>query len=108
MSAKKKEIRRAFRLAVFSRDFYHCKMCGAAGEDRQEGYDEGLPPLDAHHITNRDDMPNGGYVMENGITVCPDCHLKAEAEEEGYTPDILYKKIGSSHEKARKASLLLA
>lgn len=26
--------------------------------------------LDAHHITDRNEMPNGGYVPENGISLC--------------------------------------
>ena len=55
-------------------------------------------------------MPNGGYVKENGISVCDDCHLKAEefhstgTAVEGFSPDDLYKKIGSSHEQAVAAA----
>ena len=52
----------------------------------------------------------GGYVKENGISLCPDCHQKAEVFHstgtpvEGYSPDDLYKKINSSYEKAVEAS----
>ena len=66
--------------------------------------------LDAHHITNREEMPNGGYVKQNGISVCDDCHLKAEAfwstgeSVQGFSPEDLYKLIGSSLEIATKAS----
>lgn len=73
--------------------------------------------LDAHHITPREDMPNGGYVAENGISVCEPCHLKAEAalqelecEElssadlENFMPDKLYCLIKSSYEQAVLAS----
>jgi hypothetical protein len=76
--------------------------------------------LDAHHITPREDMPNGGYVKENGVTLCKypqdklmSCHEYAEAylnpedygvEEPGYSPAELYKKIGSSYQLAYKAS----
>jgi len=55
-------------------------------------------------------MPNGGYIKENGISVCDDCHLKAEEFHstgtpiEGYAPDDLYKIIGSSHQEALSAS----
>jgi hypothetical protein len=55
-------------------------------------------------------MPNGGYVKENGISLCPDCHQKAEVYHstgtalEGFAPDDLYKKINSSYEKAVEAS----
>ncbi len=61
-------------------------------------------------------MPKGGYVTQNGITVCKDdCHLKVEkyhitggeAWEEGLHPNDLYKMIGSSHvEAVRKSELL--
>ena len=51
-------------------------------------------------------MPNGGYIKENGITVCPEHHLLVEAALAGcvveakYYPDALYNAIGSSKEKA--------
>lgn len=72
--------------------------------------------LDAHHITDRHDMPNGGYVAENGISLCPDCHRKAEryhdtGHEEsvpGYHPDDLYEMIGSSWQEAWEASEAIA
>jgi hypothetical protein len=66
--------------------------------------------LDAHHITDRHLMPNGGYVRENGISLCPDCHVKAEVYHStgvahpGYAPDDLYKAINSNLEKAIEAS----
>lgn len=84
------------------------------GHDRQTGKFVGVDVprvnLDAHHITDRTEMPNGGYVKENGISVCDDCHLKAEefhstgTAVEGFSPDDLYQKIGSSHEKAVTAA----
>lgn len=57
-------------------------------------------------------MPNGGYVLENGIAVCPDCHEQAEEwwqndyEEgpEGFSREDLYDMIGSSLEEATAAS----
>jgi len=69
--------------------------------------------LDAHHITDRNEMPNGGYVKENGITLCKEkCHLEAEQFHisggknwtDGLHPDELYAKIGSSKEEAISAS----
>jgi hypothetical protein len=66
--------------------------------------------LDAHHITDRTLMPNGGYVKENGISLCPTCHEKAEVFHstgtalEGWAPEDLYKKVGSSYELAVEAS----
>lgn len=101
MSEKKKLTRANFRDAVFKRDGYKCKMCG---------WNKELDKLDSHHITDRTLMPNGGYVKQNGITLCPECHIKAEQFHQtgvsypGYSPEDLYKKINSNYELAIKAS----
>jgi hypothetical protein len=69
-----------------------------------------LEELDAHHITDRNLMPHGGYVAENGISLCAGCHQLAEVYHstgiaaEGFHPDDLYRIIGSSLEKATDAS----
>jgi len=103
----KKEIRKIFRQEVFSRDKYTCKGCGKKFDESE---------LDAHHITDRNEMPNGGYVKENGITLCKDeCHMKAERYHitdgkefvPGFHPDELYEKIDSSKGKAFYFSQLL-
>ena len=65
-------------------------------------------------------MPNGGYVAENGISLCSECHVKAEAalqelgcdelssqELENFMPDKLYCLIGSSYDQAVEASITL-
>lgn len=99
MSKEKKKIRDAFRSRVFERDSYKCRVCQLPGA------------VDAHHITDRNLLPNGGYVKENGISLCPDCHIKAEVYHstgtalDGFHPDDLYKLINSSYEKAHQASL---
>ena len=55
-------------------------------------------------------MPNGGYVLSNGITVCEHHHLMCEEHHatghavKGYHPDDLYSCIGSSYEQAYKDS----
>ena len=105
MSKNKKEIRSKFRKDVFERDNHQCRMC--AKKDCE---------LDAHHITNRTEIVNGGYVSQNGISLCPECHEKAEKFHitggkewvEGFHPDDLYRKIGSSKELAIKKSSMLS
>lgn len=98
--------RSLFRVGVFERDNRKCRMCGKR-EPTDSSFDS---HLDAHHITDRKEMPNGGYTLSNGITLCSDCHWKAEQFHmcgrpvDGYHPDDLYKKIGSSYEDARKDS----
>lgn len=118
----KKLIRKEFRDSVFARDKYTCVCCGAKGKDRQgsdlhKKYhknvpDEKLVDLDSHHITPREELANGGYVKENGITLCDSgCHIKAEdylqerdQADPNFAPAHLYKLIGSSFEEAVLAS----
>lgn len=113
MSTEKKRVRQQFRDAVFRRDSHRCRACGASSADVRKDARTvvtGDTYLDAHHITDRTLMPAGGYVAENGISLCPGCHEKAEAfhdtgtSVEGYTPDDLYRMIGSSHAEALQAS----
>jgi 5-methylcytosine-specific restriction endonuclease McrA len=98
VSHKKKQVRAAFRDAVFRRDGYRCVLCH-------------MSAVDAHHITDRHVLPNGGYVPANGISLCADCHVKAESfhargqAEPGYAPHELYAAIGSTYEAAYRASL---
>lgn len=95
MSSIKKKTRQEFRDAVFARDKNKCRICSA--------FD---CPLDAHHITDRSLMENGGYVPENGISLCEPCHEKAEVFHNtgtalpGWEPEHLYAVIGSSYELA--------
>jgi len=105
MSFTKKQIKSLFRDSCYKRDGYRCAMChfkSSAEHCQQE--------LDVHHITDRNLMPNGGYVKENGISLCEECHKKAKQFHEtgvaypGYAPDNLYKKIKSSLEKAIETS----
>jgi 5-methylcytosine-specific restriction endonuclease McrA len=105
----KKQLRIYFRESVFSRDKHKCRVCG---------FDK---DLDAHHITNRNEIPSGGYVSSNGISLCKECHFKAEKVYQEYfktnievptelikfTEKQLYKLISSSKEKAFSDSLKL-
>lgn len=106
----KKEIRNNFRNSVFKRDNNECKLCGRSDIK-----------LDAHHITNREEIDNGGYVTSNGITLCDDgengCHFKVETFyfselrdsnlDNPYHPNELYKLINSSLEIARQDAIKL-
>ena len=103
----KKQVRKTFRKKVFERDKYHCRTCGKPGQDRQNPelhkkfHNKPQTELDAHHIQDRTD---DNYVRDNGISVCEECHLKAEKFhithgkewEPGFHPNDLYRLIGSN------------
>jgi len=54
-----------FREGVFLRDKKICVICQK-------------PAVDAHHILERRLFEDGGYYLNNGSSLCADCHLKAE------------------------------
>ena len=54
-----------FRESVLKRDNYKCVFCGQ-------------PAVDAHHIIERRLFPDGGYYLDNGVSVCPEHHLACE------------------------------
>ena len=98
----KNKVRDNFRHGVLKRDDFKCRICGE-------------PAVDAHHITDRHEMPNDGYVLENGISLCAHCHLEAEQFhitsgkdwKQGKHPDDLYQMIGSSKTEAIVKSMFL-
>jgi 5-methylcytosine-specific restriction endonuclease McrA len=55
---------RAWRLAVFQRDRFACTKCGNA-----EGGN-----LTAHHIKPAEQYPELRYNLDNGTTLCEECH----------------------------------
>jgi hypothetical protein len=57
--------RDTFRESVFKRDGHKCIVCGKEAAD-------------AHHIMERRLFPDGGYYIDNGASLCPECHIKAE------------------------------
>lgn len=65
MSGSELLTRDQFREGVFARDKHKCVACGA-------------PAVDAHHIIERRLWPDGGYYLNNGASLCGDCHIKAE------------------------------
>lgn len=57
---------RRWRNKVFKRDRYTCRKCG----------DDAGSNLTAHHILSADEYPDLRYEVDNGLTLCEDCHSK--------------------------------
>ena len=57
--------RNEFKEAVFKRDGYCCVVCKK-------------PAKDAHHVIERKLWDDGGYYLDNGVSLCEEHHLKAE------------------------------
>lgn len=85
--------REDFKKLVFDRDNHNCVICGNLA-------------VDAHHIMDRKLFEWGGYLLDNGASLCSSCHIQAEKcllsvetirEKAGITKIILPK--GMSPEK---------
>lgn len=60
---------RNWRKAVFDRDYYTCQCCGARNGNGITVY------LEAHHINNWATCEDERFSIDNGITLCKDCHI---------------------------------
>jgi len=56
-----------WREAVFDRDLYTCQNCGLSGVY-----------ITAHHIKSWKNYPDLRYIVDNGKTLCEDCHKKTD------------------------------
>lgn len=63
---------RAWRRAVLARDCGFCRICHAAEQ------------LEAHHIRPYSTHPEQRWLVENGVTLCEDCHRKFRGVELEY------------------------
>lgn len=52
-----------WRLHVFERDSYTCRICKVVGGD-----------MNAHHLNSWDAYPDGRFDIDNGATLCVRCH----------------------------------
>lgn len=71
--------REDFKKFVFQRDNQKCVICGKQG-------------IDVHHLIDRKCWPDGGYYLDNGVTLCSSCHIMAENGT--YTVEELRMKAG--------------
>lgn len=79
-NARNSEPAKEWRTAVFERDAYACRKCGAKGR------------IMAHHIEEWSKAPDKRYDVDNGLTLCVECHA-AEHPETAH----LIRKARSHH-----------
>lgn len=63
---------RNWQKKVFERDNYTCRICGKVGGD-----------LNAHHIKPWKKYPEKRYEVENGLTLCVECHRNIHRKRKG-------------------------
>jgi hypothetical protein len=64
-----------WRLKVYKRDGYRCKMPLCGSETRE---------IQAHHIFPKKNFPEKMFEISNGITLCKKCHEKTFGKEKEY------------------------
>ncbi|WP_338750047.1 HNH endonuclease signature motif containing protein [Bacillus sp. FJAT-52991] len=64
-----------WRLKVYKRDGYRCKMPGCYSQSRD---------IAAHHIYPKKTYPELKFEVSNGITLCKTCHEKTYGKEEQF------------------------
>jgi len=57
-----------WRSKVFERDNWTCQTCGARSKAGEPVY------LEAHHIKSWAKYPELRYKLDNGVTLCLECH----------------------------------
>lgn len=73
-----------WREVVFDRDQKRCVICGKEA-------------IDAHHIIERKLWPDEGYYLDNGVSLCAECHLRAEKTEVSCNRLRVAAKIQKTH-----------
>lgn len=98
------QTRDEFRCGVFQRDDSQCVICSEAGQD-------------AHHLIERRLWDDGGYHLDNGVTLCGQHHILAEQtllsveelrEAAGITKVVLPAHLYRDHRYDKWGNVILA
>jgi len=77
-----------WRLAVYGRDNFTCQICGCSKSGR----------LQAHHIKRFALFPERRFAVDNGITLCVNCHKSIRGEEESH--EFMFFKLNAAKKEA--------
>lgn len=61
---RKSKAYKDWQTKVFQKDHYCCKYCGSKNK------------LNAHHIYSWNQYPEKRFIVDNGLTLCEECHRK--------------------------------
>jgi len=64
---------KAWRMAVYQRDHFHCQICKKHCSEKD---------IAAHHINSFAAYPHLRFTIDNGITLCRSCHIKVHKDKE--------------------------
>ncbi len=79
-----------WRDAVFERDGYTCQICGSKNDKDNER----IIKLHPHHIKTFAEYPELRFDVDNGQTLCSDCHYKLHGQaNRGKSHKIKWKQI---------------
>jgi hypothetical protein len=67
-SSRNRECEKEWRISVFNRDNYCCKKCNLKNGEGK------TIQLNSHHIENYSSNLEKRFDIDNGITLCKDCH----------------------------------
>jgi 5-methylcytosine-specific restriction endonuclease McrA len=59
---------REWRIEIFTRDQYTCRFCGLRSASGVEAY------LHAHHVVPVSADKSKAFDLDNGLTLCVECH----------------------------------
>lgn len=79
-----------WRLKVFRRDWFTCKMCGHRSK-KSKAHGDKTSDIQAHHIIPIRDNEDLIHEVSNGITLCINCHRETYNKEYGFVK--VFKKI---------------
>ena len=79
-----------WRLKVFQRDRFTCKLCGHRST-KSKAHGDKTSDIHAHHIETIEKTPRLCLKTGNGITLCVDCHRLTYGKEEQFAT--VFKEI---------------